>query len=475
MEKVKNRPDKKVYRATDYGAVPDGITLNTDAVQKAIDACSENGGGKVVFGKGEYVLSTVFLKSNVEIYMESGATILGSTDFYDYQPDEKVDYPLYQDASHSFFNCALFVGRECENISIHGAGVINMRSVWDEDETRNMAYRGAKCISLKQCKNVALYGFALLYATDLAIYFAGCENVEIYGLKIRTYIDGISPDNSKNVRIHDCEIESGDDSIVLKSSYNLNKIDYCENIRIWNCKIKSRAYCVKLGTESNGGFKNVFVEGLVLTDTRICGLAVESADGAIVDNVNFKNVKMTNVNAPVFVHVGRRMRGPDGREIGKISNVTFENISASGPYGPYEIVPCYYPYYKNNDWYQDPKIYSAWWGLPWMEVPTETWQFTSNVCGLKESPLENITFKNVNLELTGGVSDFESEVPENANDYPEVFGYGRILPAKGIYFRYVNNLILENVTVKTIRPDKREDFVFEQVENIKIINDAENE
>ncbi len=167
------------YNVLKYGAVADGKTLDTKAVQQAIDDCSFTG-GIVIFPKGSYVLSSVFLKSNVALVFEDGVQILGSLDLNDYCPDEKLDYPLYQDKSHSCFHCSMFIGIDCENIKITGKGKIDMRSVWDEKNIRQMAHRGAKCIALKNCKNVELSNFELNFATDLAIYFAGCEDVEIY-------------------------------------------------------------------------------------------------------------------------------------------------------------------------------------------------------------------------------------------------------------------------------------------------------
>ena len=161
------------YNVIEYGAIGDGEALNTIAVQKAIDACTLAGGGEVYFPRGKYVLSTVFLKSNVQIVFEDGVEIWGSLNFSDYCPDEKVDYPLYQDASHSFFHCSMFVGIDCENVSITGRAKLDMRSVWDEEDVRNMAHRGAKCIALKNCKNVELSKFSLYFAIDLEIYFAG--------------------------------------------------------------------------------------------------------------------------------------------------------------------------------------------------------------------------------------------------------------------------------------------------------------
>ena len=251
--------------------------LITEDLQSYIDDCSANGGGNIVFNKGEYVLSTVFLKSNVNIVLEEGAVLLGAPSFYDYCFHEKIDYPLYQDESHSFFHCSMFVGIDCENISITGKGKIDMRSVWDEDNVRNIVHRGAKCIALKECKNIAIKGVTVNNCTDLAIYFAGCENVEISGIKMRTYIDGISPDNSKNVKIYDCDIETGDDGIVFKSSFTLNRIDYCKNIRVWNCKIKSRCNAIKFGTETNGGFDNIDVRDIRINDTRLCGICLCAA------------------------------------------------------------------------------------------------------------------------------------------------------------------------------------------------------
>ena len=301
----------KIYNVKDCGAAADGVTKDTAVVQRLVDECNAQGGGTVYFPAGEYVLATVFLKSNVRIELAEGALILGALSFYDYAPEEKIDYPLYQDSSHSYFDCSMFVGRNCENITITGKGKIDMRSVWDEDNVRDIVHRGPKCIALKYCKNVEISGLEINNVTDLAVYFAGCENVDVFGLKMRVYIDGISPDNSKNVRIHDCDVETGDDGIVFKSSYTLNKLDICKDIRVWDCKIKSRCNAIKFGTETNGGFEDIYIENIEMYETRITGIAIESVDGAVIDGVHIKNVKMRNVNAPLFIHVGKRMRGPD--------------------------------------------------------------------------------------------------------------------------------------------------------------------
>ena len=352
-----------------------------------------------------------------------------------------------------------------------------MRAVWDEDNVRNIVNRGPRCIALVGCKNVTVANLGIYNVTDLAVYFTDCDEVDVYGLKMRVYIDGVSPDNSKNCRIHDCEIEAGDDAIVFKSSYNLNKVDVCRNIHVWNCKLRSRCSSIKFGTETNGGFENILIENIEITDTRITGIAIESVDGAIIDGVTIRNVTMENVNAPLFIHIGTRMRGPEGREIGRIRNVTLENISAKGPYHEYEIIETYYRTFK----WQDPIQY-PWVFLGKMNPANQfilnpdfdtlklnrdvDWQMTSNACGLPGIPLENITLRNIHLELDGGCQSFNPDVPDAHGGYPEVNVYGNILPAKGIFFRHIDGLTLENVTVKTDRPDVREDFVFDDVKDL---------
>lgn len=451
--------NKAVFDVKKYGAKSDGVTLNTCAVQSAIDACFESGGGTVLFDSGDFVLSTVFLRDNVRILIEKGARILGAPSFDDYCFHEKIDYPAYQDQSHTYFDCSMFVGKGCKNIAITGEGVIDMRSVWDEENKRDIVCRGPKCIAFKECQNAEISGITVLNATDLAIYFAGCEDVEIRDVSMRVYIDGISPDNSKRVKIENCDIECGDDGIVFKSSYTLNRIDVCRDITVKNCRVKSRCSAIKLGTETNGGFYNIEIDGVDIRETRITGIAIESVDGAIIDGLTLKNIKMRNVGAPLFIHLGQRMRGPKGLEIGRIRNITLENIEAEGPYEPYEAIAWNYKSFVEGDTLQYP------WSMD--SSPAEK-QFTSNVCGLVGIPLENITLRNVTFKVEGGVSKYERAVPDKAPEYPEVFVYGRELPAKGIFFRHVKGLLLENVRISSYRDDAREDFAFVDVDDLVI-------
>lgn len=438
-----------------YGIFPNETLIQTKKVQALIDSVDS---GIIYFPKGKYVLSTIFLKDNIEIRLAKGAYILGALSFYDYAPEEKIDYPLYQDSSHSYFDCSLFVAKNKKNISFTGSGTIDMRSVWDVDNVRDIVNRGPKCIALKECRNILIDGIKILNATDLAIYFAGCDNVKISNIKMKVYIDGISPDNSKNVLIENCKVVSGDDGIVFKSSYTLNRLDYCQNIEVRNCDIISRCNAIKFGTETNGGFYHINIHDIKMKNTRLSGIAIESVDGAIIDDIKISNVEMKNVNAPIFIHLGKRLRGPEGTKIGQIKNITIENIVAKGPYVPYKTVALNYDSFIKNYLIQYPWVlYDA---NNHTKKPREAWQFSMNVCGLIDHPLENICFRNIDLTLDGGKAIYNNEVPEECHPYPEVYVYGNILPSKGIFFRHIRNLITENITVKTYRKDDREDFIF---------------
>ena len=144
--------------------LPNTGKLLTKEFQELINRSPKN--SVFYFPKGEYILSTIHLKDNMSIKIGRGAKILGSSDFYDYERHEKIDYPIYQDASHTYFNTSLFLGIGCKNIKILGPGTIDMQSVWDEDNIRDIVHRGAKCIALKECDNVIIEGITVLNARD---------------------------------------------------------------------------------------------------------------------------------------------------------------------------------------------------------------------------------------------------------------------------------------------------------------------
>ena len=433
-----------------FGAVADGKTLCTKAIQNAVDSLSDNG-GVIYIPYGTYVCSTIHLKSNIHFVFEPGAKLLGSTNVDDFDKRETVTYKTYQDASHTYFNRSMFVAKNCENISFTGLGTIDMQGIWENENTPGegewCGKRAVKIFAFKECKNIVIKDMTLLKATDIALYLAGCENVKLSGLNIDTNIDGISPDCCKNVIISDCSIRSGDDAIVLKASYTLNRKADCENITVANCNITTRSNAIKIGTETNGDFRNISVNNCTLSDVFYGGISVESADGGNVDGVTVSNITMQNVGYPLFIILNNRARGPEDTTIGSIKNVIIDNITATGPY---------------KEWLA-PKMTALWDG----EQMCKSYVMPSTVTGQPDKKLENISLSNFYFTLPGGCKENykDKKVPEITKSYPENYEFGNEIPACGIYFRHIKNLSLSNINIDTIEKDERDSIFFEDTEN----------
>ena len=445
-----------MYNIVDFGAKNDGITDSTNAVRLAVAECVKNGGGVVYIPHGTYVLASVQIFSNIHFVFEPGAKILGSLNPDDFDEREHIDYPLYQDYSHSFFHRAMFWGEDLENISFSGLGTIDMREVWEnilaDGEAQWRSRRAIKIFSFKNCKHVDISDLKLYNATDLAVYLAGCEDVKTTRLTMHVNIDGISPDCCKNVVISDCNIVAGDDGIVLKSSYTLNKKQLCENVVISNCNVSSRMCAIKLGTESNGGFKNIAISNCAIYDTCYTGLAIEIADGGEIDGITATGLVMRNVGTPFIVMLTDRRRAPEDATIGKIKNVVIDNLVATGPYG-----------------YIYPIRYTT--ALPEEELANAPLVIASSIIGQPGEKIENISLSNIYLTVPGGGKEVEREihVPEIPDATPSARAFGDNLPASGIFVRHVKNLSLHNVNIFTINDDAREEMLFEDVEELKNI------
>ncbi len=442
-----------MYNILDFGAVSDGVTNSAPFIQKAVDHCAKNGGGVIYVPYGKYVMSSVHLHSNIHFVFEPGVLILGSLNPDEFDAREEIDYPLYQDCSHSYFRRSLFWAENCENISFSGNATIDMREVWENTLVPNehpwVGCRANKIITLKNCKKVDISDLKMYNATDLAVYMAGCEDVKVTGLTMRVNIDGISPDCCKNVVISDCNVVAGDDGIVLKTSYALNEKRACENISISNCVVSSRMCAIKFGTETNGDFKNITISNCSIYDTCLTAVALEIADGGVMDGVTVSGITMQNVGTPFIIMLTNRARGPKGTKIGKIKNVTIDNLTAIGSYGPIEPIR-YTNILEDNELQNAPVL------------------FSSSVVGQPESFLENITLSNINLTVPGGgvEEDRNIIVPEIPKEYPRASAFECKLPASGIYFRYVKGLSLHNINVQTLKEDKRDKMVFDSVEFI---------
>jgi polygalacturonase len=344
-------PGSGFFDVRAFGATGDGKTLDTPAVNKAIEAASATGGGTVLFPAGDYLCYSIHLKSHVSLFLDQGATIIaadppaqGAAGGFDLA--EPNEWDKYQDFGHSHFHNSLIWGEGLGDIAILGYG-----RIWGKSLSRGEGAQtpgvGNKSISLKNCHNVLLRDFSILHGGHFGILATGIDNFTLDNLKIDTNRDGMDVDCCRNVRISNCYVNSPrDDGICLKADHALGSSKQTESVTITNCYVsgcweegtlldgtyKRQAGGtgrIKFGTESDGGFRNITISNCVFEGCQ--GLALETVDGALLEDVTVTNISMRDIiSAPIFLRLGRRMRTPQGRPIGTLKRVIISNIVCSG-------------------------------------------------------------------------------------------------------------------------------------------------
>ncbi len=419
-------PPAGLYAVRAFGAVGDGVALDTEAIQKAVDACAKAGGGTVYMQGGTFLSGTIRLKSNVTLYVEAGATLLGSTNIADY-PDitPKIVY-LYR----ARFTKYLIYAERAQNIAIAGRGSIDGQGKHfparpGDDKGRPYILR------FSECKNVRVENVSFRNSARWLSHYLACENVTISGISIRSKIrenrDGIDIDSCRNVRISDCSIDTGDDAIVLKATTDRP----CQQVLITNCVLSSLASALKLGTESNGGFEDIAISNCTIHDTGYSGIAVEMVDGGVLDRVTISNITMRNVKVPIFVRLGNRARPIPGLPppgMGSLRNVNISNVQASGA----DEMGC-------------------------------------SITGIPGFPVENVTLDGIRISFKGGgtTADSKRRIPEKEDAYPSAKMFGR-LPAYGLFCRHAKNLRLHNVDLAFEDDDQRPAVVCDDVRDLDI-------
>jgi len=412
---------EQLYDIRDYGAKPDGKTLCTVSIQKAIDACSRSGGGTVYLPPGTFLSGTIYFKSGVTLRLAAGCTLLGSTNLKDYPPTVQA----FRSYTDNYTDKSLIYGENIENIAITGLGTIDGQGASFEGPYKVRPYM----IRFIQCRNVTVEDVIIKDSPMWVQHYLACDDVRITGITVRSLVnhnnDGIDIDSCRRVIISNCNIKSGDDAIVLKST----SARACRDVVVSNCILSTRCNALKMGTESNGGFQNIVITGCSIYDTRLAGVALEIVDGGTMDRVVVSNITMRNIGAPIFMRLGNRAR-PYKKDmempgIGIMHNITISNIEATGA----NTTGC-------------------------------------AISGLPEAKIENITLSNLRLSFEGGgtKSDAEHEIPEKSADYPEYSMFGK-LPAYGLYCRHVNGLKIFNVQLQLEKPDQRHAVVLEDVED----------
>ncbi|MGE5943243.1 MAG: glycoside hydrolase family 28 protein [Flavobacteriales bacterium] len=468
QNKPKTEIKEKQFLITKYGAISDGVTLNTIAIQKAIDAAYKNKGGQVVFPKGRFLSGSIQMKTNVSLYFEEGAVLLGSTNPKDYDTMAFEGRPVSPKGDDNS-QMALILAHKANNIKLSGQGTIDGQGLklaltidslhhagisvdpnYNYRRQRPSETMRPKLFRFSQCNNVMVKDLKVGEASCWGLSFELCSNLEIDGLTItnRSYWnnDGIDITDCKNVKIVNCDVNAADDGICLKSYY---PDYYNDNIYIANCTIRSSASAIKFGSASYGGFKNVTIKDIQVYDTFRSAIAIESVDGAVIKNIDVSNIVAENTGNAIFIRLGHR----DGEKPGSIKNVHIKNMKVQVPFGRPDI---------NYD-------------LRGPEVDFFHNPFPSSIVGLEGYTIENVVLENIEINYPGRASKGMAyvplsrlrQVPEEVKSYPEFSMFGE-LPAYGLYVRHVNGMTMKNIKFTLDDADFRPAFVFDDVKNIQM-------
>jgi Glycosyl hydrolases family 28 len=412
------------FNVRQFGAAGDGKRLETKVLQRAIDQCAQAGGGTVWFPAGVYRSGTLRLRSRVTLHLEAGAVLLGSQRLEDYPSN----VPTLRSYTDNYTERSLLYGEGLESVAIEGRGTIEGQGAAFPGPYKTRPY----LIRLVSCRGIAVTDVTLRDSPMWVQHYLGCDQVRLEGLTVRSRVnqnnDGIDIDACRRVRIANCDISSGDDALVLKSTLDRP----CEDVVVSNCVLSSNCNAFKLGTESNGGFQNIAVSNCAIYDTRLAGLALELVDGGLLERVSISNVTMRRVSCPIFVRLGNRGRpfkaGMANPGQGHLRNLSLSHVRADGA----NAIGC-------------------------------------SITGQPGRPAEDVALEDIQLTFAGGGEGeaTRTETPEYAAQYPEYSMFGS-LPAYGLYCRHLRGLRLRDVRVGWVEPEARPSLVCDEVEDLDL-------
>lgn len=461
------------------GARGDGQTLDHHAINRAIAQVASTGGGTVTLPAGRYLCFSIRLASGVALWLAEGAVIEAAdparhTGRYD-DPEPRGDQ-LYQDFGHSHWHNSLIWGDGLRNIAIGGPGRIEGTGLtrngpgsrWRaqlgerplsmqgmsaaaiaalEPGFEAMHGHGNKAIALRDCHGVTIEELTIDRGGHIAVLLAGCTHVALDRLTIDAERDGIDLDGVRHATVTRCRVNTpNDDAIVIKSSLAMGHPIDVENIVIRDCTVSGYdrgtmldgrfgttqqlapdrdgpTGRIKIGTESNGGFRDIVIEDCRFHRSR--GLALEVVDGGIMEGVTARRLSMADVtSAPAFLRLGHRGRGPEGTGVGAMRDITLTDIQATGIAHPYPLI----------------------------------------IAGLRHRPICDVTLARLNLHYRGGgTAEDAARVPEECPDaYPEPSMFGP-LPAWGFWARHVHGLEVDGLVLSHDGWDARAAIILDRV------------
>lgn len=445
----------KVYNIKDFGAIGDGVAMETKAIQASIDACHDAGGGVVRVPAGDFQFGTIKLKSNVTLSLDYGANLLGSTDKADYTTDGIVN--PREGGPH-----CLIYANGATNVSIEGLGVIDGRGTAenfprDRSRGKNRGLR-PRLLRMNNCDGFRFSGVTWKRPAFWGLHLVDCKNIHFDAVKIQFRNnnfnnDGLDLDGCENVLIENCDIDSGDDAICLKSSKNP-----CRKIVVRRCKVSSNTAALKFGTSSRGGFIDVKVTNCYFYDCPMGAIKLQLVDGGRLENVDISRITMKNVGSPIFIRLGNRGSTFSKNERKKTPVGTLKNIRISEIVAEVTIED------------REKAIRATYKNIKAEDAPGVTDKEKSKagpimITGIPGHYIENVVLENVNISYPGNGTEEDAKrvVAEDENRYPEQYFFG-VLPAWGAYIRHAKNVQFKNVNLTTRSADQRKKYVLDDVE-----------
>lgn len=441
-----------LLRPQDFGAKVDGVTLDSAAINAAIDRAHGQGGGMVYLSPGVYLCGTVVIKSNVTLYIEAGAIILGSKDVTQYTPQPGP--PPSADASTRH----LIFAKDAENVTLCGPGLIDGQgpSFWTPSGRRtygpdeqwgdvaslylNPKPRVSPMLEFVNCRHLHIIQLRIENASGWTLRLMSCVGVVIDGVSIKNPIvgpntDGIDISNSSNVRIANCSIETGDDAICLKSENPYgDTVPVMRNVTVTNCTLTSCCNGFKFGTRTYSGCENIIFSNSTIHNPAdshmnarvIAGICLEMVDGGWLENVVIAGICMQRTRTPIFLRLGARTASRSGTQ----------------------------SYMR---------------GIMISDVYATEAALTSSITGIPNMPVEDVTLSNVDIETREpGTGDWtERKIPEVPREYPEARMFGR-LPSYGVYVRHANGIRMHHLNFKSLATEQRPAIVCDDVTSLEV-------
>jgi len=424
--------------------MPDGITSNTKVLQQLID-CMRLSGGGLFFPPGRYLTGGLSLCSNLHLDIGAGAVLLGSPDLTDYShlaPSPAAFPEGYEGVR------ALISAVDSENITISGEGAIDGQGALFE---KYPEVRGGRPRNLwfARCNRVRIQGLHLRNSGFWMQHYINCTDLKLVGLDVWNHAgpnnDGLDIDSCRDVLIENCRIDSSDDAICLKTGNEAPT----ENVIVSNCFTRTHCNHFKIGSETRGHFKNILVDGLIMTpsyhleshpttvgaDWRgACGIALSAVDGGGLENITVQNISMDHVRVPFFVHLGDRGRNADftfhDGGPGIANRICLKNINARQASGQ-----------------------------------------ASYICGLYDAPVCEVLIEDCTIEIEDAVSEGPTlfEIPEIRGARPSMETFGR-LPAGCLFIRHVDGLSIRDLTIRQPKSDLRPHVLWVSCQEIQVKN-----